>query len=82
MRARTKVVCIVILAVVFFMAVPMVSTSSPGAANICVSNSCTQPRIHFTQSLDCYLLGAGPGQWIGVYYFDGGLGVGCGPLVV
>ena len=26
------------------------------------------------------MLGAGPGQWIGVYYYAGGLGIGCGPL--
>jgi hypothetical protein len=86
MRRHTKFAVIVaaILALAFFLAVPVVPASGPGAVNVCGSNSvgCIEPRIHFTQSLDCYMLGAGPGQWIGVYHFEGGLGIGCGPLVV
>ena len=85
MRRRTKFTVIVAatLALAFFLAVPVAGASAPGAVNLCnAEHVCTEPRIHFTQSLDCYLLGAGPGQWIGVYYFDGALSIGCGPLVV
>lgn len=68
------VIAVAILALAFFLAVPLVGASSPGPA--------TNTQIHFTESLDCYFLGLRPGQGIGVYYFDGELGIGCGPLVV
>jgi hypothetical protein len=74
MRSRKIAAVVVILVFVVLFGVPMVGASSPGPI--------TGIRLHFTQSLDCYLLGAGPGQWIGTYYFEGGLGIGCGPLVV
>jgi hypothetical protein len=73
----------IILALAFVFAAPVVGASAPGAVGLCTAEGvCTAPQIRFTQSLDCYLLGAGPGQWIGVYYFEGGVGVGCGPVVV
>ena len=75
MKRRTKFAAVsVILIFVVLFGVPIVSASSPGGF--------VGSRIHFTESLDCYLLGAGPGQWIGVYYFQGELGIGCGPLVL
>jgi len=82
-RANLTIILVAILALAFIMAVPVVSTSAPGAMELCSQEDvCTGTQIHFTQSLDCYFLGAGPGQWIGVYYFQGGLGIGCGPIVV
>jgi hypothetical protein len=76
MRRTAKMVLgvAVVLVVLGLFLLPVVNVSAPGATN--------GLQIHFTQSLDCYLLGARPGQWIGVYYFQGGLGIGCGPLLV
>jgi len=85
MRRRTKftIIFTAILALALFMAVPVVSASAPGAVELCSPEGvCTVSQMHFTQSLDCYFLGAGPGQWIGVYYFQGELDIGCGPLEV
>ena len=85
MRRRTKsaVVITAILALAFFLAVPVVGASATGAADSCNTEGvCTSTQIHFTQSLDCYFLGFGPGQGLGTYYFEGALGIGCGPLVV
>jgi hypothetical protein len=80
-RAKFTIMLVAIFALAFIMTVPVVSASAPGAINLCnPENVCTPTQIHFTQSLDCYFLGAGPGQWIGIYYFQGGLGIGCGPL--
>jgi hypothetical protein len=84
MRRRTKsaVVIAAILALAFFLAVPVVGASATGAANSCnIDDICTFTQIHFTQSLDCYFLGLRPGQGLGVYYFEGALGIGCGPLI-
>jgi len=76
MRKRNKfaVVIAALFALAFFLAAPVMDASAPGGA--------TNSQIHFTQSPDCYVLGFGPGQGIGTYYFDGALGIGCGPLVV
>jgi hypothetical protein len=85
MRRRTKsaVVITVITVFAFFLAVPVVDASATGAANLCNADGvCTSTQIRFTQSLDCYFLGFGPGQGLGTYYFEGALGIGCGPLVV
>jgi hypothetical protein len=80
-RTGFSIIFAVILALAFFLAVPVVPASAPGAVNICgLNNACIEPMLHFKQSLDCYLLGARPGQWIGVYYFGGELGIGCGPM--
>ena len=75
MRRRNSftITLVAILALAFFLAVPLVSASAPASP--------PGFRIHFTQSLNCYLLGWRPEQGIGVYYFQGSLGFGCGPLV-
>jgi hypothetical protein len=76
------IILIAILALAFFMAVPVAGASTPGVPTCSAGGIvCSHPQIHFTQSLDCYRLGARPGQWIGVYYFEGGLGIGCGPFL-
>jgi len=80
-RARLVIILVTLVLALSF-ALPVVGASAPGAVILCIGDVCTSPRIHFNQSLDCYLLGAGPAQWIGVYYFDGEFGIGCGPLVV
>jgi hypothetical protein len=75
MRRRTKFAIVAaILSIAFIAAVPVVGASSPGPT--------ANTQIHFTESLDCYLLGLRYGQGIGVYYFEGAFGIGCGPLVV
>jgi hypothetical protein len=83
MRRRTAIaLIIVILAGVFVFTAPVVSaTTVRDACSPSVGGMCILVKVHFTQSVDCYLLRAGPGQWIGVYYFQGAFSVGCGPLL-
>ncbi len=75
---------VLLLFLAFFFVAPVVPASSPGGVSECgfhPSSTCQDPRVHFAQSLDCYVLGARPGEWIGVYSFEGSFGVGCGPLI-
>ncbi len=74
MRRQGYEAVVVIVVLVLLFCVPVVGASSPGAT--------TGSRIHFTESLGCFLEGGGPHAWLGVYYFQGGFGIGCMPLVV
>ncbi len=80
---------ILAVAAVAFFTVPFVNATAlggstvscgPGPDGLCITDI---GHTHFTQSLDCYLLGrwAGPGQGIGMYYFEGEPGLGCVPVV-
>ena len=69
-RTKFTIILAAILAFASFIAVPVVGASTPVVPTCSAAGIvCSNPQIHFTQSLDCFLLGAGPGQWIGVYYF-------------
>ena len=79
-RAKFTIILAAIFAIAFIIAVPVVGASTPGIRTCSAYEIvCSYPQIHFTQSLDYYLLGAGSLQWVGVYYFQGSLGIGCAP---
>jgi hypothetical protein len=74
------VAIIITVALALFFTVPVASSSSPGG--LCSpEGSCTPGYIHFTESLSCYFEGGGPHAWAGTYYFEGGLGITCEPVV-
>ncbi|MGA2198312.1 MAG: hypothetical protein ABSG45_00060 [Nitrososphaerales archaeon] len=81
MRKRASAL-VVLLALGVFLGTPVVGVSIPGPINPCSLNpTCTPSYFHFTESLSCYLQGGGPEVWLGTYYSEGELNVGCSPLL-
>jgi hypothetical protein len=83
MRRRTLSITILLLVVIsalaFVVAVPMASVEGGVPDGPACFNFVTLCRIHYTESLSCYLLGGFPMTSFGDYYFRGELGIGCGP---
>jgi hypothetical protein len=83
MRRSTPSIIILLLvaisALAFVVAVPVVSVEGGVPDGPACFNFVTFCRIHYTESLSCYLLGGFPMASFGDYYFREELGIGCGP---
>ena len=71
---RTAIILVaVITLVVIFITAPVVGSSVESGALPCPG--CAPVRVHFLESLSCYLMAFGT-------YYEGQLYVGCGPNTV
>lgn len=68
---------VIALLALFSVFIPFVGVYAPDAGGVC---STCAPRMNIEVSLSCYLLGVSPKTWLGTYYSEGTLGMGCEPV--